>query len=119
MGTTQQKIDANTLCEITSIVTKNDDSWYREQRLCREFNFLARQRTTSVEFTLWNKVSKVQSTGAALTVENFRDIEGQEEIARAHAALVKLGGNPPALEEVLASAVKPGLKPFAGARHGG
>lgn len=114
----QQRIDDHTLFESTSVVTRNDDSWFREQRICREFNFLSRQRTTSVEFTLWNKKSQHQSTGAAVTVDNFRDIEGQEEIARAHALLVRLGGKPPALEEVIGAAAKTGIRPFSGARNG-
>jgi hypothetical protein len=97
----RQKLNDHTLYESDSIVSKNDADWFRESCICREFNFLSRQRTTMVEFVLWNKGTKQHSLAVATTVDNFRDIEGEGEIARAHAALVKLGGKPPPLDEVL------------------
>lgn len=97
----QQKLNDYTLYESKSIVSKNDDDWFRENSICHEFNFLARQRTTTVEFVLWDKKNKQSSVGVSTTIHNFRDIEGDAEIVRAHAALVKLGGRPPALDDVL------------------
>lgn len=97
----QQKLNAYTLFESNSTVQKNDEHWFRENCIRREFNFLARQRTTIVEFVLWDKATKQSSIAVSTTTDNFSDIEGKAEIERAHAALVKLGGKPPPLDEVL------------------
>jgi hypothetical protein len=104
-----QKLNEYTFHESTSVVAKNDEDWYRENCISREFNFLSRQRTTTVEFVIWNKKTKETSTSVAVTVDNFRDIEGREEIARAHAALVRLGGKPPPLDDVLGTITKKSL----------
>lgn len=97
----QQKLNNHTLYESDSIVSKNDAEWFRESCICREFNFLSRQRTTTVEFVLWSKATKQHSLAVSTTIDNFRDIEGEAEIARAHAALTALGGKPPPLDEIL------------------
>ena len=97
----QQKLNDYTLYEKTSVISKNDEDWFRENNICQEFNFLARQRRTTVEFILWNKKSKETSVSVSTTISNFRDIEGEDEIRRAHTALVRLGGRPPSLEDVL------------------
>ena len=102
----QQKLNAYTLYENTSIVAKNDESWFRENNICHEFNFLARQRTTTTEFVVWDKTNKQTSVGVSTVVQNFRDIEGEADIARAHAALVSLGGTPPPLEEIMGGLLK-------------
>jgi hypothetical protein len=96
-----QKLNDHTYYESQSIVAKNDSDWFRESCICREFNFLSRQRTTTVEFVLWNKGTKQHSLAVSTTIDNFRDIEGEDEIARAHKALLDLGGKPPALDEIL------------------
>lgn len=97
----QQKLNDYTLYESASVTPLNDENWFRENCTRREFNFLARQRLTTVEFVLWDKKTKQSSIAVSTTISNFCDIEGKEEIARAHAALVTLGGHPPPLDEVL------------------
>ncbi len=103
----------HTLQERDFTVIRDDADWYRESSISREFNFLSRQRTTTTEFLLWNKKQSSTSTSVAVTIDNFRDIEGQEEIARAHRQLVLLGGKPPALDEVLDRLPKARLAPKA------
>lgn len=108
---TPQKLDDNRLYESTTLILKDDENWYRESCIRNEFNFLSQQRTTNVEFVLWNKKSNQLSTSVSTTVQNFRDIEGDGEIARAHAQLLCLGGHPPPLEDVLERISKTKLLP--------
>lgn len=96
-----QKLDNNRLYESTTLILKDDENWYRESCIRHEFNFLSQQRTTNVEMVLWNKKSNQLSTSVSTTIQNFRDVEGEGEIARAHAQLVRLGGHPPPLDNVL------------------
>lgn len=81
-------------------------------RLSRIFNFKARQLTTIYErggtqdFPIPNgnyssKTGYTAAVTSSMTVQNFRDIEGTEEIAEMHAKLVSLNGRPPKLEDVL------------------
>ena len=107
----QLKLDDNRLYESTTAILKSDADWYRESCIRTEFNFLSRQRTTNVEFVLWNKKSGQLATSVSTTIQNFRDIEGEADIARAHAALRSLGGRPPPLDEVLDKQVKAKLMP--------
>lgn len=96
-----QKLNEYTLYESASVVSLNDDNWFRENTIAHEFNFLARQRTTTTEFVLFDKKNHQSSVGVAVSTQNFRDIEGEAEIERAHGALIALGGTPPPLDEVL------------------
>jgi hypothetical protein len=84
-----------------SVVVLNTDDWFRETSLCQTFNFISRQRTTTSETILFDRKAKQSSVGVSTVIVNFHDIEGQDEIARAHAELRRLGGHPPPLDEVL------------------
>ena len=110
MKTTAEKVGDNILNERTVDKISDTEDWYRTSTLVNNFNFLSKQRTTTVEMLLWNKKSDVTSTSTSIAIQNFSDIEGKEEIARAHAKLVELKGKPPALEDVLKDIGKKTLK---------
>lgn len=75
-------------------------SYYAEMHICEIFNFRARQVITSTEKLAQTTSSRVASSGGTV-IQNFRDIEGADDIIAAHAELVRQGGKPPALEDVL------------------
>jgi hypothetical protein len=95
--------------------TKQDDMTivrYKKTTLCEEsyvthsisvaeiFNFRARQVTTTTAMASHNyDAAKNVFTGSTV-IQNFRDIESHDDIAAAHAELVRLGGKPPALDEI-------------------
>ena len=113
MGVTREttKIDDNTLSERIVNLLESSASWYRESNITRTFNFLARSLTIATESVLWNKTNNTPpGMATAVTVQNFADIEGKEEISRAHAKLVELKGKPPALEDVMKDLGKKTIK---------
>lgn len=73
------------------VETQEDDDFYVDLHLRRVFNFRSQQVTTMTFFP------RGGDAGAAMSsmIENFRDIEGQDDIQAAREELVKLGGNPP------------------------
>lgn len=90
-------------------------------RISRIFNFKARQLTTIYErgdvkdFQIpdghySSKTGYTAAVTSSMTVQNFRDIEGTEEIAEMHAKLVSLNGKPPKLEDVLPGQLNKKLK---------
>ncbi|MDI1228171.1 MAG: hypothetical protein PSY14_10855 [bacterium] len=91
-------------------------------RISRIFNFKARQLTTIYErggvsefkqprgeYSNY-EMAQVPAVTSSMTVQNFRDIEGTEEIAEMHAKLVSLNGRPPKLEDVLPGQLNKKLK---------
>lgn len=91
-------------------------------RISRIFNFKARQLTTIYErggvsefkqprgeYSNY-EMALVPAVTSSMTVQNFRDIEGTEEIAEMHAKLVSLNGRPPKLEDVLPGQLNKKLK---------
>ncbi len=91
-------------------------------RISRIFNFKARQLTTIYERGgvsefkqprgeySYYEMALVPAVTSSMTVQNFRDIEGTEEIAEMHAKLVSLNGRPPKLEDVLPGQLNKKLK---------
>lgn len=67
--------------------------------ITREFNFKARQVTTVYHDRM--RTSNGVSVTSQMAVQNFRDIEGTDEIREMHAKLTQLGGKPPAIDDLL------------------
>lgn len=95
----------------------------RDVELTRIFNFESAQVTTigtSATVTMpkpgYSGGSGV-SDSMQVTITDFADISSTTELARMHAKLKKLGGKPPALEEVLGNNL--GKKPGLGAIRNG
>lgn len=110
------KINEHTLKVVTPV---DEGGEWGGARLTQLFNFRARQVTTVYErggiasyriprgeYSSYED-GKTAAVTASLQVQNFRDIEGEEEIAAMHAKLKELGGTPPALSTLVKS--KPGL----------
>jgi hypothetical protein len=104
-----KKLDDVTL-QATETLGEKPHDWGSPQ-LRRIFNFRSRQVTTIYErgglqsFNLPrgsynNETGYAAAVTSSMQVQNFRDIEGQEEIAFMHEKLVKLGGRPPALDDL-------------------
>lgn len=119
--TAYRKLDDVTL-QATDLLADGTAEW-GAPRLRRIFNFRARQVTSIYErggvqnykiprgeYSSYESGAAVAVT-SSMDVRNFRDVEGEEEIAAMHAELVRLGGKPPELGDVLPRfAAKPGLK---------
>lgn len=106
-----EKVNDYTL-RVTSVLysAKKDHRTTNESRdveLTRIFNFESAQITTigtSATVTI-PKPGYSGGSGASdsmqVTITDFADLPSTTELARMHAKLKKLGGKPPALEEVL------------------
>ncbi|HYD19060.1 MAG TPA: hypothetical protein VEF76_11325 [Patescibacteria group bacterium] len=116
--TTYRRLDENTLLARTDLAEGKE---WGGARISRLFNFKARQLTTiyerggTQEFKIPDgHYSSTPGYAAAvtssMTVQNFRDLEGSDEIAEMHAKLVDLGGKPPALNEILPQKMDKKLK---------
>lgn len=91
-------------------------------RISRIFNFKARQLTTIYERGGLSEFKQPRgeysnyemghaaAVTSSMTVQNFRDIEGTEEIAEMHAKLTAMGGKPPKLDDVLPGRLNKKLK---------
>jgi hypothetical protein len=75
-----------------------------DPELRRIFNFEARQITNVYSMWYGNGVS------SNMQVQKFSELDSLDEVARMHAKLCELGGNPPGLPEVLKPIPKPGSK---------
>lgn len=79
--------------------------------ITRTFNFLAQQVTTVTRDLVYQaggyKYGGSSAVSATTTVQNFDDVQSQGEIAVMHAKLKSLGGNPPALEELVKQGPRP------------
>jgi hypothetical protein len=118
--TAYRKIDEVTLQASSSLA--DAEAQWGAPRLRRIFNFRARQvisiyeRGGTQDFQIpdghySSKTGYTAAVTSAMQVQNFRDIEGDGEIAAMHAELVRLGGSPPALDDILPRlAKKPGLR---------
>jgi len=76
-----------------------------KSQLMRIFNFRAAQVTTIVQQASYVIGNSSQTGGGAanstqMTVQNFDDVQSQLEIELMHAKLKKMGGKPPALEDL-------------------
>lgn len=115
MTTEYHVIDRATIAAVTSLVFDEKKDW-GAPRLTRVFNFTARQVMTIYErggiqnYTIPPGNYGGSSTGysAAVTssmhVQDFKDLPNPEEIAGMHEMLLRKGGNPPPLEEVMPAA---------------
>ena len=115
---TFKRLDDSTLLARTDLAEAKE---WGGARISRIFNFKARQLTTIYErgdlkeFQIPNgnysaKTGYTAAVTSSMTVQNFRDIEGTEEIAEMHAKLVSLNGRPPKLEDVLPGQLNKKLK---------
>lgn len=79
----------------------------RDVELTRIFNFESAQVTTIGTSATVTMPKRGYSGGSGVsdsmqvTITDFADLPSTTELARMHAKLKKLGGNPPALEETL------------------
>jgi hypothetical protein len=85
--------------------------------ITRTFNFLSQQITTTTRDYIYQPAAHNYggSSGVSVTttIQNFRDIQSPEEIARMHARLLDMDGHPPDLDNVLKNDLplaKPRLK---------
>jgi hypothetical protein len=73
-------------------------------QVTRTFNFMAAQLTTTTQdVTYESRGSEAGGSSAVATqtfIQNFDDMQSGREVAHMHAQLIKLGGNPPPLEEI-------------------
>lgn len=78
------------------VTTEDVTSDIQSQSLIRLFNFKARQVTTILRDWLGDRTGNAVT--AQLNIQNFGDIESQDEINEMREKLIKLGGHPPASE---------------------
>lgn len=117
MNTTYQRLASDTIAAITPLnIGQEKDNW-GTPRLMRVFNFTARQVTTIYErggiqkYTIPAASSYSDKTGysAAVTssmeIHNFHDLPNPDEIRQMHERLVKAGGKPPALDDVMGKGI--------------
>lgn len=116
---TFKRLDDSTLLARTDLAEAKE---WGAARISRIFNFKARQLTTIYErggITEFKQprgeysnyeMAQVPAVTSSMTVQNFRDIEGTEEIAEMHAKLTSLGGRPPKLDDVLPGQLNKKLK---------
>ncbi|HEX2753075.1 MAG TPA: hypothetical protein VHP34_08255 [Alphaproteobacteria bacterium] len=93
----------------------NSSNYYsghtQKSELMRIFNFRSAQITTIVQQASYI-IGNTSNTGggagnsAQVTVQNFDDVQSQLEIELMHAELKKMGGKPPALEDLRGSFTK-------------
>jgi len=103
---------------------QQDKDW-GAPRISRIFNFTAQQVVTLYErgglqeYTIpkgsdygSSSTGRSVAVTAAMQVQNFDELPNQDDIAQMHAALIREGGQPPALENILGrlNKSKPGLK---------
>jgi hypothetical protein len=116
-------IDKMTLQVVQPLHPEPTSEWGSPQ-LRRIFNFRARQVTSIYErgglqsfpiprggSSYASEAGYTAAVTSAINIQNFRDIEGQDEIAEMHAELRRLGGKPPPLEDVLEKCAKTKLVP--------
>ena len=117
MTTVYHFVDRSTIAAVTSLVFDEKKDW-GAPRLTRVFNFAARQVMTIYErggiqkYTIppgSNYGNSSTGYSAAVTssmhVQDFKDLPNPEEIAGMHEMLLRKGGNPPPLEEVMPKAL--------------
>lgn len=109
-----EKVNDYTLAVNLTMETYDRDYSVGKYQLTRIFNFEAGQVTTLARD--WTHQRRGQESGGSsasslqMSIQNFRDIENNEEIAEMHRKLAGLGGHPPPLEDSLGK--KPGgLRP--------
>lgn len=116
---TFRRLDENTLLVRTDLAEAKE---WGGARISRIFNFKARQLTTIYERGGLSEfkqprgeysnyeMAQMPAVTSSMTVQNFRDIEGSDEIAEMHAKLTTLGGKPPKLDDVLPGQLNKKLK---------
>lgn len=110
--TEYRRIAPDTLAVVMPLDTGQND--WGAPRLTRIFNFTARQVTTLYErgglqeYTIprgsdygSDKKGYSAAVTSALQIHDFNDLPNPDEITRMHRELVRRGGKPPALTEVL------------------
>jgi hypothetical protein len=119
------KMDDVTLRATYDMGMDTSDDW-RAPRLSRIFNFEARQLITLYEcggvkdYRIPGGYSDRTGYSAAVTssmdVKNFSALDDAQELARMHAKLKELGGDPPAIDDLTGQMgkKKPALRPPAG-----
>lgn len=93
-------LDDMTIQKRIKTTHNNTQSYWRENILSRTFNFAAGEVITVSELTA-KYTSYPLQISTNMTTQNFSDCGRTDEIAAAHAELVRQGGKPPALEDVL------------------
>lgn len=99
-----------------SVVRKGENSHDGvrfNSRITRSFNFLAAQVTTTTRDITYQG-GGYQSGGSSgvsttTTMQRFDEFQSDAEIRLMHLRLVALGGNPPALDDILPAPAKPAL----------
>lgn len=101
---------------LSDMDTSNYYSAFKQRtQLTRIFNFRSAQVTTIFQQNSYVIGKASESGGGAansteMTVQNFDDVQSQLEIELMHAKLKKMGGKPPALEDLRGGFTKkPGL----------
>lgn len=84
-----EKINDYTLCASTEL--GHNAAW--SHKLTRVFNFKAAQVTTV--YREWISNSNGSTVTSQMSLQNFSDVESQEEIRDMREKLIELGGNPP------------------------
>jgi len=112
MKETFTKVNDYTLLQTLRAADDETSAWgssfFVKSQLTRSFNFLSAQVTTiSRDVTFQSRGSEAggsSSVSTQKTIENFRDIQSDAEIRLMHEKLKELKGNPPPLEDILATA---------------
>lgn len=122
MSVTYKKLANDTIVATYDLQQEKD---WGAPRLSRIFNFTAQQVVTLYErggmqeYTIprgsdygSNSTGRSVAVTSAMQVQNFDDLPNQDDIAQMHAELVRRGGKPPALENIIGrlNKTKPGLK---------
>lgn len=110
--TDYRKLNDYTL-KATESLSENDEEW-GAPRLSRIFNFKSQQVTTLYErggikeyriprggSSYSTETGYTAAVTGSFQIQNFSDIEGDEEIVTMHRILVEKGGKPPSLENAL------------------
>lgn len=114
-----KKIDDSTLL-VRQPLADSDNDW-GAPRLTRLFNFKARQITTIYERggtqsykiprgDYSSETGQTAAVTAAIQIQNFRDLESTDEVRDMHAQLVRIGGRPPNIDDVLPGQLNKKLK---------
>jgi hypothetical protein len=86
---TFEKVNDYTLCASTEL--GHNAAW--AHKITRLFNFRAAQVTTV--YREWISNSNGSTVTSQMVMQNFGDVESQDEIRAMREKLVELGGNPP------------------------
>lgn len=118
MNTTYHRIAADTIAAVTPLAIGQEKDNWGAPRLMRIFNFTARQVTTLYErggiqkYTIpapttygSDKAGYSAAVTSSMEIHNFHDLPNPDEIRQMHERLVKAGGKPPALDDIMGGSI--------------